>query len=828
MSHKRLLAVALSATTALVPVEALAQVGLKDVTIAGVNSLMMGGGLMAAAAAIGIAVLPAINKAVLPPPPETFLSDLLQFDSILDDGVTLRCKDGTLVQTLALAGLDYGGKGEDEFRGALIRRKAWFDSVAETSVTIKIISTREHVPADFDAEYDNEVLQGIHDAWISEFEQVYSNAHFLVFSAPPSIKANHRALKDAVRTASDALHEYGPKLLDNGQEAYSPLLTFWAAQVNGFRHVVGSFTDRLSERLPACAVTFEASTGLIEYQDGPRSLYQAAISLKVWGEAADPTLMARLLALDGAVTVLQQVEGVAKPAAMTMLRHRSRQAALLFQNSFTRQEFSDAIELVDSARESLINHAFSVFVTADSEDGVEKLITDVRRVFAEFGIKPAIETAAAEWLWRCRLPGFDKFIRTCVVLGSNLAELVTFEDEPAGLERSDWGPGPIRLFKTVGGSAYAMQVHISEDREALAHTLAIAKAGSGKTTFFQHMIGGALRHKNLRAYIFDRYNGTRIFTQAVGGSYLDMARPESVVLNPLQCDDTDENRAFLHAWLRQIAGVDEDDSESYEAATRALEAIFSVRKADRSLSNVFDSAFDHGSKLKTGLGRWVGQGPQGGWFNGKRDSLDLAAGRLVGFEMTNVFEDDKASRGKGGGTASSAMVSYIMHRIRSEVRASALSHFVLFEETAPLIEDGLGKEIAVFLREHRKLRGSVNLVFQDASAIMKSGIGDTILNQCQTVFLFPNDAARKEDYALFDLTQTQWEYIKGTSRLARSLPYSCLVKRGKESVIIDLDMRALGPWLKVYRSGAEPVLLMNELQQKWGAEKWLPHYIELA
>lgn len=821
MSRSRRIAqAAVGAAAGLLPADALAQAVLRsaEVAFAATDAAVLTAGLVALGGAVGVAAVPALGTLVMPPPPETFLSDLLQFDSVLSDSLTIRCKDGTLVQTVALDGMDYGGKAPDERAAAFARRKAWFDSLAETPVTVKVISTRERVSADLGARYENEVLQAIHDAWMAEFERVYSNTHYLIFSAAPSIKSAYKVLTDTVRGACDALHEYGPRVLDNGRDAFSPLLTFWAGLVNGFRYAVGSFTDRLAERLPACAVTFSAETGLIEYQDGPRRLYQAVVSLKVWGETTDSAIMARILALDGAVTVLQHVAGISRARAMTSLRHRARQAMIAFQNKFVREEFDAAIELVDGNRESLLDHAFAVFLSGDTPEEVERLITELRRIFAEFGIKPAIETAAAEWLWRCRLPGFNQFVRTGSLLGSNLGQLVSFEDEPRGLDRSDWGTGPIRLFKTVGGSAYALQVHVSDEPEALAHTLAIAKAGSGKTTFFQHLIGGALRHPDLRAYIFDRFNGTRIFTTACGGAYLDMGAPESVLLNPLQCDDTPEERAQLHVWLRQLAGVDDD--ESYESATRAVEAIFGVKKSARSLSSVYDSAFDHGSALKKGLAKWVGSGPLSGWFNGERDSLDLTASRLVGFEMSDVFKDAGAS---------AAMVSYIMHRIRSVVRASALPHFVLFEETAPLLEDVFFKQqVAVFLREHRKLRGSVNLVFQDASAIMASGIGDTILNQCQTVFLFPNDAARRDDYAPFGLTESQWEYIKGASRLARSLRHSCLVKRGNEAVILDLDLRGLGPWLKVYRSGTEPVRLVRELQQKWGADKWLPQYIELG
>jgi hypothetical protein len=73
-------------------------------------------------------------------------------------------------------------------------------------------------------------------------------------------------------------------------------------------------------------------------------------------------------------------------------------------------------------------------------------------------------------------------------------------------------------------------------------------------------------------------------------------------------------------------------------------------------------------------------GPLSGWFNGARDSLDLQGSRLVAFEMSDVFKDPGAA---------AAMASYIMHRIRSVVRGSALPHLVFFDEAAPMLEDEL-------------------------------------------------------------------------------------------------------------------------------------------
>lgn len=88
-----------------------------------------------------------------------------------------------------------------------------------------------------------------------------------------------------------------------------------------------------------------------------------------------------------------------------------------------------------------------------------------------------------------------------------------------------------------------------------------------------------------------------------------------------------------------------------------------------------------------------------------------------------------------------------------------------------------------------------------------------------------NPNAREEDYRVLDLTEGQWAYVKGQSRIARHLPRSVLLKRGQEAVILDVDLSPLGPLVKVYRSGSQPVQLMRQLQSQVG-EQWLEPYLD--
>jgi len=818
MPRKRRLSSVLGATTALVGgclgsgsvlAAALKEPAAAWVHVAGFAGVVLGAGVIGS-----LALSPLVRRMVIPAPREQRLADILQFHRIV--GNAIETKDGSLELTIRLRGVDYGSRTEGEIRALYLKRHGWLFDLCERGEKIKVLSVRERVSVDTEGEYAHPVLQEIHDRWNASFRTVYVNRHYIVLSVKAD-KGGQKRLKELKDLLFERLHDYGPEVLENGNGPVSPLLSMWAARVNGFAQPVEPNTENISERLVYAHVDADSVPGLIVYRDGHRARFACVLSVASWGDSDSGELVRRLLCLNGTVEVLQLVEGQAKGASLKRLPFKKAQSQFPIPSSAKREQFDDAMELVNSDRERFCFYQFNVILTADSLDELDELKTAATKVFVDFQHRAYAEIDAAEWVWRCRLPGFNKMIRRRDLACQNVASLLRFDEEPAGLDRSDWGPGAIRMFKTAAGSAYGLNLHISDRAEELAHSVTFAPAGAGKTTLWQHLIGGALRHRDLFAVAFDRFQGMRIFTEAVGGAFINPADGESVSLNPLQQADTPENRDYLKNFLLQLAGADDD--ESAEVAQRAVEQIYSVRRMSaRSLNSVWDSSFDTGSKVRQGLKRWIGEGGSGRLFNGARDSLDLDTSQLVTFEMTAVLAE-------GRGREAAALIGYIMHRIRQKARAEARPHLVFIDETAPLLEDEIfRKNVQVLFREHRKLRGSVNVVFQDVGAMLGSGIAETVLNQCPTRFVFPNANARQEDYAALELSQAQWEYVKGISPIARALPRSVLVKRGPEAVILNVDLTPLGPYLQVYRSGTEPVKLMTDLKRQWG-DRWLGYYL---
>lgn len=795
----------------------------------------------------GIALSNSLQTKLTPSKGEILLKDTLPFDSVWDDKITLQSKSGILSRLIKIKGVNCDTLTPDDLHHFFLKRKRWLDGLAEMNVFIKVFTTREEITRTLEGTYDTEILQSIHDTWMKQFDRTFFNQHYISLIVMPHLPSPFDKLKDKVygrKTTSlsfhdhilreataltlDALHDLEPRIVEN-EGNLSPLLSFWTHLIHGRSTPIKPLSSYLSDQMISSQVGFDIQKGHIEWEDHFGKRFGAILSLQKWDKDSSPQLMKELNSIKGQFIISQLLKGYSKTKALLYLLDQKKQRNFLgdlFPNDQLIEEFDAAIELITSDQASLYGYQSSIILISNSHEELQILCEEARRIFKSYGVLPIQETTSLEYVWRSLFPGSETYLRQTHPLSHNISHLLSFDFEPKGLARCDWGEGPLRLFKTSSGSSYALQVHASEEKEALANSIVVAPAGSGKTTFFQHLLGGALRHQNLRSYIFDRFNGTRIFTQSMGGNYIDFSNQGTSLLNPFYCDDTPQERSFLPQLLCMMAGVTDEESSDY--AQRAIQILFKVPKEQRLLKYLIDDLFPAQSLIKRRLLPWCEGGALGNWFNGSRiingkseayDALDLASHRLVAFEMTDI---------QANPLISAPITQYIMHRIRRVIREEALPHFIFIDETAPLIQDHVFKpHVQVLFKEHRKLRGSINVCFQNIKDLKESGISSVILDQCPTRFLFPNPSAKREDYADFELTDSEWSYIKGISKVSRSLKHSVLIKRFNESVILECDLNSLGPHLKLYRSGSEAVKLVKQLQHQWSHE-WITHYLNAA
>ena len=156
------------------------------------------------AAAIAISLVSKIGTWVLPQPSESRVADFLPFDSLLSDGSTLRCSNGTYVRVFKVEGVDLTSAREETIMSMFEARKSWLDNMADLQVTCRVLTIRDRVPMEKNkADFGNKWLKIVDDTWRENLSRVYKNDHYIILS----IEDRKDAVKDLFNDATIKLGE---------------------------------------------------------------------------------------------------------------------------------------------------------------------------------------------------------------------------------------------------------------------------------------------------------------------------------------------------------------------------------------------------------------------------------------------------------------------------------------------------------------------------------------------------------------------------------------------------------------------------------------------
>jgi len=787
------------------------------------------GTFMAVGSAAGIAALtlPKISSLVLPQPRETRLSDFLPFERILPDGKTVVCQDGTHCRFIAITGVDQSFIRMEQEVALYSARKRMLDDFAELGVTLRIFTFRDRAEIKTDYKYPNGFAQKVADRWNRNFDRAYQTRTILVLSTK---EKDPGKLDELVGTIETTLDPYRPVLLTQNS-TNSPDKDLTIGAVLGriaspiSRPSPNGYGDLLNTAICADEVEF-LPTGRIRFASGARAKFASVIGIRRLGDSVNTLLSNELSSMSAEMSILQVIEPQNKTKSIMLLKQQQRMMASTSFSGEVWSQYDEALRMIeglDEDRAALCHFSEVLFLYADTEAELKDVERDCRRILTKHGLTSVIEKGATQASWFMQFPTFDVWPRVYRLMSHSVAILTTFDRPPSGLPRSDWGDGPISLFYTGSNTVYSHQFHISAEEKAVAHGICIAPTGVGKTTFMTFLSLMSSRHRDLRHFLFDRFQGTYIYTTAMGGQYLSFNSEkltQSVIggMNPLQCEATEDNIEFLKNWMKAISGC--SDHESIEQISQAIDIAFNtLDKDERSLAAIFDGAFTPGSAARLGLEKWVDPTQYGSMFNAEKDAIDLDDNWLTTFDMTNLLADS---------TIGAPAVMYIMHRIRQSLKRNRSNGFIFIDETEPLLRDPhFNTMFKVMLQEYRKLGAGIISVFQRPDAIRATGISELVRQQAGTYYLFPNPGATADDYAEFDLSDRELAFILGHSDAARKIRRGLLIKRPmtQESVIVDIDLGILGPYLKIFSSGSTDVQLVSDLQRQFRGN-WADRFIE--
>ena len=780
-----------------------------------------------AAAAFASLLITKIGEMILPKPQETQVSDFLPFERLKEDGTTIECHDGTLVRIFAVKGADVAMILPELRENMLESRKGFIDSMADLNVSVRIITIREMVSLQEKIKHENYLLRRIADEWSKNLSRVFRNKHYIILSVKE--RKNHaRDLGQAAQALTAVLDMYEPVALfenANSNLADSPF-TFLARLCSPIGRPmprIGKLEgSELKSMLTTDYIHFTGDEGVIRFFSGERERFCIVMGIRSPGDYMDEELIDSLMTLDIELIALHTVTPIPKIKALAILMQQQRMAMVTSFSAGTASQYGEAINMIDSAdsnTQTLCHYSFTLFLYGSDKDELEFGQMEVERICRLFGVTPVREGWIAQASFFAQFPTYDVYPRTYTYLSRAVATAIGLTKEAEGNERSDWGDGPITIFRTISGTAYRWQFHVTAAANAVAHCILLGSTGQGKTTLLAFLAGQAMRHRDLRVYFFDRHRGVEVFCSAIQGAYVNFDGDEnSTSMNPFSCQDVPENRAFLRRWLKAITMV--NDAVSEKEIARAVTTAFDyLRPEERTLKNLHKSCFSPTGAMRRELFRWVNDQQYGLIFNSPNDTLDMTA-HFIAFDFTHIFEDE---------VLAPAVISYIMQRIHSVSGLTGDPSLIMIDETAPMLKHPMFRDqFVIGLQEGRKKRQAYLCAFQQPNIVDSLGMGEVIRGQCQTVIFFRNPQGMEEDYENWKLTPRERDFIFG--RAFKELKYAILVARPAvgESVILDVNLGGLGAYLKLYSSGRKHVLLAEQLIKEYGPEKFVDKYLEVA
>ena len=757
--------------------------------------------------------VPVLTRKIFPKFGYAKYSNYLPFGTVFNDN-SMQLTDGSLIRVYRVAGLQTSMQDDVTKEKFLDLRAQLFNQIRDPNVVLRFYMVRDAADENTNYEFDQPTLQRIYDKWRGQGLKIFLNNYYIVLSVGGT---DARAkLNQYGNYIESILAAYKPQVLKN--DSPDNMARFFGRILSPISKPVPKRADNNIAKLTTVDDVEFLRDGIVRYVSGGNQSFAACVSFKISPDYLDEeffdtvsTIQTEMICMNGF-----HIMGAADVES-TIRQKRSTADEEKVQSTET--QISEAQVAMDenlSGNQSLVDYYPLFVLFGASREELQKYVDEFKKIAAQFGISPVVETFAAKVSWFAQIPGFDVFPRSFKLLSRAAAISIPMSTQPRGVENSDWGPGPLVVFPTAQGTPYQFQFHVSDKPAAVGHTLTIGPTGGGKTTLFSFLIAQSLRHPKLKAFFFDRNKGAEIFTLSVGGKYITMQGKEKnsdpmaqsflTRLNPLKMPDTATNRAFLRRWFAIISG--QSDAASADEIARAVSVNFDyLSDKDRLLKNLWESCFSSSGNMRSALKKWVDPLQYGDMFNEASDTLDLHS-RLTTFDFTDILQDE---------VLSPAVISYILHRINNITVSGGNPSLIMIDETAPMLENKMFRDNFITgLQEGRKNRQAYMVAFQRANVLDKLGVGDVVRGQAQTVMFFRNPAADASDYAHWNLNPLEMAFIQG--KAYPNLKRAVLLSRpvNGESVILNTELGGLGNLLRLFESGRSSVLLAEELYKMYG------------
>ena len=766
------------------------------------------------------------------------------------DERTILLRDGSLCQMVHLGGLMFETADTEALNYRKALRDAMLQAIGTSRFAVYHHVIRRRVEPLIEAEFPDAFSARLDARWRARLagKALYANELFLTIVRRPlqgrnglaerlaaligrgvgageraaAFAAERRALDAATEQVLAALGHYDARVLNVYETPHGPCsepLEFLSAIYNGELRPVRLPQGDVGEYLPYRRVSFGQETLEMAAAGAlPRS-FAAIVSIKDYPGHTTPGMFDDLLRLPCELVVSQSFGFVDRQAGLGRMNLAIRRMRAADDEAVSlRADLAAAKDELAAGRATFGEHHMTVTIRGETPEQVDTGVAEVQAALTDLGIIAVREEIGLEPAFWAQFPGNFPFIaRRALVSSRNFASLASGHNFPIGrADGNHWGQA-VTILETTAAGPYHFNFHQGD----LGNFTVIGPSGSGKTVVLNFLLAQA-RKFHPRIIFFDKDRGAELFIRAIGGSY-DMLRPGVPSgLNPLQLDNTPENRRFLIDWVARLAnaGGEPLSAEEMGRIKDAVDANFVAPASYRRLRHFVElfrgQARPHAGDLWSRLRPWWGDGEWAWLFDNAEDRTDLAAA-TIGFDMTRILDAP---------TLRTPAMMYLFHRVEERLDGTP-SIIVIDEGWKALDDDVFVQRIKDWEKTIRKRNGIVGFATQSAEDALSSRIASAIVEQSATQIFMANPKAQARDYVEgFGLTPHEYD-------LVRTLPdnaHAFLIKHGNDSVVARLNLAGEADLLTILSGRERTVRLLDEIRERTGDDPadWLGELLKVA
>lgn len=767
---------------------------------------------------------------------------------------TILTKNNELLQIVKLSGFSFQTADESDIQLKREMRNLLFKNLTAGELSLHLHIIRKRKPLNFygaDHTFDptvkvpNDFISYLNNEWHKKYESFDSFFNELYISISYKrvgggigfveniqrklSKAQDADWKDDLKEMCENLNEATSRILNSFRDydarllqvvetnsgTYCEILEFLGSIVNCGRstRVLVPKND-IDNYLPATRLFFGSKA--IEARSPHGSKFAGLVSIFEYGPTTYAGMLDRFLQLPFEFIITQTFSFVDRGMAISNMQLQQNRMIQAGDKAVSQiAEISQAIDMAMSGDIGFGEHHLTIMCIEDTQKALENTLSLAAVELSNCGLQSVREKINMEACYWSQLPCNSEYIvRKCIINTLNLADFAPMHNFPLGkIKGNHWGEY-LTILETTSGTPFFFNFHVRD----VGHTLIIGPTGAGKTVLMNFLCAQAQKFK-CRMYFFDKDRGAEIFIRALGGVYNVVDPGKLGSLNPLQLDDTGENRTFLLEWLKALAMATGErvSAEDTKLLTQAIAGNYKLHPRDRKLANIAPFfGMDGPGTLASRLSMWHGKGSHAKVFDNDIDKIDLSVARIFGFEMAELLKDKFSM---------APALLYIFHRINLSLDGSP-TMIVLDEAWALIDNEVFAPKIKDWLKVLRKLNTFVVFATQSVEDAAKSSISDTLIQQTATQIFLPNLKATSVYKSAFMLTNREYDIVKSIEPSSRYF----LVKQGISSVVARANLSGMANIVNVLSGRTETVLLLHGILEEVGyhPETWLPIFYKEA